>query len=246
VIGSAQLYRWITSRIAVEANAKVCGVNYRLAPQNPFPCAVIDALSVYMKLLEKYSPKNIFIMGDSAGGGLSVSLLLAIRNSKLAQPSGAILWSPWLDLSHSFASFNANANTDFLPRHPPSRNFKGQLHLYAPDADLKNQYVSPIWAPDLGNLCPIFMQTGEAERLLDEDMFFAQRIRAQNGLITMEIYQDMVHVFQIFRFLKLSPVAISRMIEFIKNPRMSVSKMTFVNANGQFVPKPNFGFQSRI
>nr|CAG8598023.1 12083_t:CDS:2 [Entrophospora candida] len=128
---STKSHRMFTSKIAKLANAKVFAINYRLAPQNQFPAALHDSITAYNYLINPpkdanflpIEPKNIVIMGDSAGGGLVMATLLAIRDSKLPSPAGAVMWSPWVDLSHSMPSamdpkFN---ESDYLTE----KNFQG-------------------------------------------------------------------------------------------------------------------------
>lgn len=112
------------------AEASTFAVNYRLAPQHPFPAAVEDALAAYIYLIQEegIAPERIVLGGDSAGGGLSCALLLAIRDAGLTPPAGAFLLSPWVDLTHSLPSIIENLATDYLP----SAGFK---HLHSPALD---------------------------------------------------------------------------------------------------------------
>ncbi|KAI8393859.1 Alpha/Beta hydrolase protein [Radiomyces spectabilis] len=122
-IGCYSLARQWLSRLIKLSNARCFSVNYRLAPQHPFPAALEDALAAYLYLVDPpasakhapVDPKNIIITGESAGGGLTVSLLLAIRDSGLIPPRAAMPLSPWVDLTHSLPSITSNIATDYLP-----------------------------------------------------------------------------------------------------------------------------------
>ncbi|GAA5802782.1 Alpha/Beta hydrolase protein [Helicostylum pulchrum] len=131
-IGCYGIYRHFLSRIIKYSKGRTCAIDYRLAPQHPFPAAVEDALATYLYLidppeqdeLDPVDPKKIVIAGDSAGGGLTFALLLAIRDAELPTPAGAMTLSPWLDLTHSLPSILSNILTDYLPptgfQHAPS------------------------------------------------------------------------------------------------------------------------------
>ncbi|KAI7879563.1 hypothetical protein K492DRAFT_188613 [Lichtheimia hyalospora FSU 10163] len=122
-LGSYKIYRQLSSKIAKLSDASVFAFNYRLAPQHPFPAAVEDVLAAYMYLIDPpadsgakpINPKDIVIAGDSAGGGLTFALLLALRDAGLPVPAGAMTLSPWVDLTHSFPSIIQNVHTDYLP-----------------------------------------------------------------------------------------------------------------------------------
>ncbi|RKP02104.1 hypothetical protein CXG81DRAFT_18208 [Caulochytrium protostelioides] len=195
---SPKVYRRMAHDWARATGAAVFAVDYRLAPQNPFPCAVIDALAAYRHLIDSCGvrPDQIVVSGDSAGGGLSLALLQAIVHLGWPRPGGAVLFSPWLDLMHTSASHATNAPFDILPTLPeitetmrrvgkpplPNRPYSPHFHMYADNADLDNPLVSPHYCPDsdLAQLGPMLIQTGDRECLRDEDILFAARAaRAQ-------------------------------------------------------------------
>ncbi|KAJ3301741.1 hypothetical protein HDV03_000447 [Kappamyces sp. JEL0829] len=199
VFGSHKLYRFMAERIGKYAQAKVFAIDYRLAPDYPFPCALIDALSGYFYLLERFPDKKIVLMGDSAGGGLSIATMLALRDMGCGRmPVGAFLLSPWVDLTHSMPSIHSNHAFDYLPALRVVDPNKGnRLHYYAPDHLLKTPYVSPLFA-DLSDLPPMLIQVGQAEKLYDEDVAFAGRVCGSSSRVQLEEYSAHVHVFQIF------------------------------------------------
>ncbi|KAJ3336397.1 hypothetical protein HDU91_001798 [Kappamyces sp. JEL0680] len=212
-LGSAQMHRFLSQKISAAAQVTVFAINYRLAPQNPYPCALIDALSGYFYLVEKHPGKKIVLQGDSAGGGLCIATLLALRDMGCTtMPDGAYLLSPWCDLSHSMPSFEGNSHSDYLPSTPliDPRLGKNRLHYYAPDSCLQEPYISPLFAPDLSNLPPMLIQVGSAEKLHDEVVAFASKCIEAGSRVELEIYTAHVHVFQIFAFAKGAKKAIAR------------------------------------
>ncbi|KAJ3206728.1 hypothetical protein HDU82_004332 [Entophlyctis luteolus] len=213
ILCSRKTHRGITSKIAKLAECKVLVIDYRLAPEHVFPLALHDAISAYSFLTnpppksncKTYAPENVVVMGDSAGGGLAMALLLWLRDHgssiNLQMPGGAGLLSPWLDLTHSMASFQHNGKWDYLPR-----GLKGKLlnenrsQYYTKDNSyLKNPLVSPLFAveSETAPMCPILIQIGENERLRDENLMFATKVFASSP-IQLEIFESMVHVFQLF------------------------------------------------
>jgi acetyl esterase/lipase len=236
IFGSPQFERGIAYLISKCTNIQTYAIAYRLAPKNEYPCAVIDYISGYIHLLDSFEPKNIFFVGSSAGGGLALSTLLAIKGMGLPLPGGANLISPWVDLTQSFLSFIANDNTDYLPR---SMNLKPSINrkqAYSPDDQLKSKYVSPIYAESLSGLdLPIQIQVGGVERLFDEDVELAKRIRLENPQFgsRLEIYEDQVHVFHAFTFLPSSRVAFGRIGSFFKD---CIAGQTFRSEVVEFNP----------
>ncbi|KAG0262309.1 hypothetical protein DFQ27_002438 [Actinomortierella ambigua] len=205
---SIRTHRWATYHMARLGGAKVFAVDYRLAPDSPFPAALQDSIAAYLYLLNPpadadfgpIDPKNIVIMGDSAGGGLTFATLLAIKDAGLPMPAGIIGWSPWLDLLHSMPSLIENAGTDYLPADGFSQGDQGSLRqlaksilnlpgeddfhrrpelptiqYYTQNAMLDCKYVSPILETDLKGACPIMIVSGDAEMIRDESTVFAMR-----------------------------------------------------------------------
>lgn len=163
-MGSPDSYRSRTMRLSYRCDAEVFVPAYRLAPENPFPAAFDDALAAWrlVRTLRQHAP--LFVAGDSAGGGLSLSLLIRLRDLGLAMPNGAILLSPWTDLTVSGASVDLNLGKDlwFTRKH-----LETWARYYVDGADAHSPYVSPVFA-DLSQLPPLLLLVGESELLLDD------------------------------------------------------------------------------
>lgn len=192
VSGSPSTHVAITARLAKEARARIFALDYRLAPEHPFPAQIEDAWAAYWWLLtdQGVKPTQITVAGDSAGGGLTVALLLALRNAGVPLPAGAVCLSPWLDLTLSGATIAINEPTDFL-------NFDilhASAQMYTNGYDLRHPLISPLYA-DLAGLPPLLIQAGSAEMLLDDSRRFALRAREAGGDVQLEVWEHMVHVW---------------------------------------------------
>ncbi len=192
VSGSPITHRTITARLAQEAAARVFALDYRLAPEHPFPAALEDAWAAYWWLIseEQVAPAQIVVAGDSAGGGLTVALLLALRAAGVPLPAGAVGLSPWLDLTLSGATLTANAPTDYLN----ADVLRASAQMYGGGRDLGDPQLSPLYA-DLAGLPPLLIQAGGAEMLLDDSRRFAVRAREAGVEVQLAIYPHMVHVW---------------------------------------------------
>ncbi len=192
VFGSPTTHRLLTATIARTSGARVLSLDYRLAPEHPFPAAVEDAWAAYWWLLsQNFDPKQIVVIGDSAGGGLSVALMLALRDAGLPLPAGAVLMSPWVDLSLQADSIHKNEGSDYLNE----VGLRSAARMYAEGCDVKAPLISPLFA-DLHGLPPILIQTGTAEVLYDDARRFAQHAKEDGVTVEFEEWEDMVHVFQ--------------------------------------------------
>ena len=194
VFGSPLSHGVLCEYLSAAANAVVFALDYRLAPEHPFPGAVEDAVAAYRWLLESFSPKKLVIAGDSAGGGLSLATLVAIRDAELPAPACATLLSPWADLTCSGETMTTKAAEDPMVQ----RDFTQQLaQLYAPGDAAKQPLASPVNA-NLGALPPMLIQVGSRETLLDDSRRVAERARAAGVDVTLDIGDGMIHVYQIF------------------------------------------------
>ncbi len=196
--GGYSMCSCITHRGMVARLAGACGVRaflpeYRLAPENPFPAPVEDALAAYRGLLQEgISPQDIIISGDSAGGGLAAVTLISLRDGGEPLPSLAILFSPWTDLALTGESLTIRAKADpWLVR----RATEIQAARYCGDNDPRNPLISPLYA-DLRGLPPILIQVGEDEILLSDSTRLAARAREAGVDVSLDIWPGMWHVWQ--------------------------------------------------
>ncbi|SCV73972.1 BQ2448_6402 [Microbotryum intermedium] len=192
-----KVHRPITLHLSQELGCRVLSVDYRLAPETVFPGALYDAVTSYLYLTEelKVSPSNILIGGDSAGAGLCLSLMLYLRDAKMDQVAGAILLSPFCDITHSLSSWDTNGHLDYLTV-PADTSPMTPAKLYAP-SNATHPYVSSVLA-DHQNLPPLLLQAGGAETLRDEVTLLAHRADRAGVDVTHEIYDSGVHVTHMF------------------------------------------------
>ena len=214
VAGSPPLYRDFTWRIAKRARARVLCVDYRLAPEFPFPAAVDDAANVYRWLLEDgLEPRCIAIAGDSAGGGLAFATLLKMRDEGMPMPAAVVALSPWTDLVLTGTSRRFNAETDSIMNLGVARRF---ADYYLAGADPRTPYASPLYG-DLAGLPPSLIQVGSDEAQLDDSVRMADKLRAAGCEVELEIWPRMPHVFQLFaKLLPEARQAIERIGSFLR------------------------------
>jgi monoterpene epsilon-lactone hydrolase len=209
-VGSVNGHRAMLARLAKACQMKVLAIDYRLAPEHPFPAALDDALTAYHWLISQdYDPSNIVIAGDSAGGGLAIATLVSLRDDKLPLPACAVCLSPWLNLSHTEQKSNNN-NDPFL--NPTILDVYARY--YAGETDTANPLISPIFA-DLQGLPPILIQVGTNEILLDQIQDFYEKARQANVEIELDCWQGMFHVFQMFPILPETKLSMKKIAKFI-------------------------------
>lgn len=195
VIGSIRTYRDMVSHLAFAAQCRALVVEYRLAPENRFPCAVEDALTSYRWLLSQgYEPGNIAIAGDSAGGGLAAATLVSLRDAGDPLPAAAMLLSPWTDLEGTGESLRSVGWKD--PMLNKGIIFK-MAASYLGGADARDPLASPVYA-DLKGLPPLLIQVGTCEILLDDARRLARRAEEAGVSVTLEVWEGMFHVWQFF------------------------------------------------
>jgi epsilon-lactone hydrolase len=195
-IGSLGTHRGVAGRIALATGATVVTLDYRLAPEDPFPAAIADATAAYEELRGLgHAPEATAIAGDSAGGGLTVATLLALRGAGAPLPAAAACLSPWVDLTQSAPSYATLAAGDPLVSR---EGLDTMAAAYLGGASARDPLASPLFADDLGGLPPIRIDVGEREILLDDSVRLAERIVASGGEATLARWAEMIHVFQIF------------------------------------------------
>ena len=205
-IGSSRALRDLLARLALASNARVLSVDYRLAPEHPFPAALEDVRAVWRAALEEHGARQIVLAGDSAGGNLVLGFLLDLRERGESLPAAAVLFSPWVDLRCTAASFTTNAGVDVLDR----ELLLGEAAGYAKGRDLGDPSLSPLHA-DLRGLPPLYLQAGGAELFRDDIEALATRSRAAGVRTTLDVFDDQVHDFQAFGALSSTSLdAISR------------------------------------
>ena len=197
LLGSSLGYRPLFSALARDAGARGLALDYRLAPESPFPAAVEDAVSGYRGLLAQgIAPGAIAIAGDSAGGGLTVAMLVAARDAGLPMPAAAVAISPWADLECTGASMLSKAAAD------PAVDRVGLFQIgtvYLNGASPRSALASPIYA-SLAGLSPLLIQVGSAEVLLDDATRLAARAGEADVEVQLEIWPRMPHVWHLFAF----------------------------------------------
>ena len=195
VIGSVNTHRDMIGRISRAAQARVLALNYRLAPEHPFPAAVDDAVAGYKWLLAQGAkPSRISIAGDSAGGGLTAATLVAIKDAKLPTPAAGVLLSPWVDLEGLGESMTTRVEADPVVR---KEGLVGMAQAYLGGQDPKTPLAAPLYA-DLKGLPPLLIQVGDAETLLDDSTRLDARARAAGVSTKLEVWPEMIHVWQLF------------------------------------------------
>ena len=214
VLGNPASSRPFTTEFALKARCHVVSVDYRLAPEHPFPAAVTDALVAYSGLLALgQRPETIAIGGESAGGGLAVATLIAARNARLAMPAALVAISPWTDMECSAPSMGALAHADPLLN---ARSLKEMAEAYIQSGDARAPTASPAHA-DLHGLPPMLIHVGSDEVLLDDAKALERRARASGNDATLEIWPGMIHVWHMFHpMLPEGGEAIAGLAQFVR------------------------------
>lgn len=198
-VGSLQSHRELMARLSAAAGVRVLGVDYRLAPEHRHPAPLQDALAVLQWLRgQGLAARDVALAGDSAGGGLVLSTLLALQGRGDAVPAAGYLMSAWTDLAATGESYETRAAADPIHQRPMiqamARNYLGS------GADPRDPLVSPLYASDgeLAHLPPLLLQVGDRETVLSDSEAFAQRVNAAGGQAVFQAWPGMIHVFQQF------------------------------------------------
>lgn len=193
-IVSATAYRSYGSHLAKACRARVLVVDYRLAPEHPFPEAVHDAVAAYKWVLQQdQPPARIVVGGDSAGGGLTAALLLALKEQSIPLPAGAVCLSPWADLTNTASSYDSRAATDKLFSKAAAVE---AAELYLQGADPTEPLASPVFG-DWTGMPPLLVQVGDTEVLMDDAHRLAEVASEAGVEVQHEVYPDMPHVWQV-------------------------------------------------
>jgi acetyl esterase/lipase len=214
VLGSARAYREMTTRIARATAARTLVLDYRLGPEEPFPAAVEDAVAAYNFILAQgIKRSNIAIVGDSAGGGLTLATLLSLRDTGVPLPACAVCISPWIDLECTGGTMETKAAVDPLCTR---ESLLAEAALYLAGGNPRNPLASPLYA-DLKDLPPLLIQVGTEETLLDDAYRLEQRAKAAGVDVTLKVFDDMPHVWHVFAsYLPEAQQAIDQIGEFVR------------------------------
>lgn len=209
--GSSQYARTITTKLALSTGIEVICFDYRLAPENPYPAALEDAVKIWDYLMyQGYGARDVIVTGDSAGGNLALALTLKLKETGRLLPRGLILMSPWTDLTSSGASFEEKAATDPVLN---TEYIQKMIEAYAPGEDLENPYISPLFG-DFSGFPPVYIQVGENEILLSDSQRLRERLQEAGAYVKYDEFPGMWHVFQMSPF-KTAYDAMDKNTEFI-------------------------------
>jgi acetyl esterase/lipase len=210
---SPQTHRPIAAGLARLTGLRVLSLDYRLAPEHKFPAASEDALAAYRHLRKQYPDTPIAVAGDSAGGGLAISLMLRLKNEGETLPACAVCFSAWTDLTASGESVRLNEMRDrmFYASTPPKF-----AAAYVDSDQLENIHASPVFG-DFTGMPPILLQVGSTEILVDDSRRIHQKIQAAGGISEMQIYDDVFHSWQMgIGLLPEADAAMKSAAEFIR------------------------------
>jgi phosphinothricin tripeptide acetyl hydrolase len=195
-IGSLATHRDLAGRVASAAGCPAVTLDYRLAPEHPFPAAVDDATAAYSDLLARgLRPERIAVAGDSAGGGLTMAVLLALRAAGIPLPAAAVCLSPWTDLTQSSTAYLDRAAVDPMVS---KAGLDLMARAYLGDTDPRTELASPLYAEDLSGLPPVRIEVGEHEVLIEDATRLAARLESAGVSVSLVVWPELIHVFQAF------------------------------------------------
>ena len=195
VIGSINTHRALAGSLSRAAKARVLILDYRLAPEHPYPAALDDATAAYRWLLAQgVQAKKIVVAGDSAGGGLTVAALVALRDAGAELPAAGVCISPWVDLEGTGDSITSKASVDPMVTKDGLLQFAG---LYLAGKNPRTPLASPLYA-NLSGLPPLLIQVGTWEIVLDDASRIAERAKKAGVEVTYEPWEGMIHVWHLF------------------------------------------------
>lgn len=214
-MGSANTHRSLVSRIAAASRVRALVVNYRLAPEFPFPAGLEDCLKAYVWLIHQGIPaEHIVVAGDSAGGNLALAMLVALGKAGKTQPAGAVALSPATDLAFTGDSVRTRLKVDpiFSRGSPPTI-----INDYITSHDPRDPLISPLYG-DLHGLPPLLLHVGDHEILLDDSVRFGEKAVAAGVQANTVVWPEMFHVFQLFTpFLPEARRAVEQVATFIRS-----------------------------
>lgn len=194
-IGSLNTHRRLAFDVSAASGARVLLLDYRLAPEHPFPAAVDDAATAWRWLLKQgFAANKLAIAGDSAGGGLTIATLVNLRDRKLGLPACAVAISPWVDLEGVGTSMTTRSAQDPMVQ---KAGLSWMAEMYLAGKDARTPLAAPLHA-DLKGLPPVLIQVGTAETLLDDATRIAERLHGAGGEVKLSVWPNMLHVFPLF------------------------------------------------
>lgn len=212
-MGTAHGYRELAYRLSAASGSRVLVVDYRLAPENPFPAPHDDVVTAYRWALAQEGVKNVALAGDSAGGGLATGAAVALRDADDTAPACVVVMSPLVDLAGEGASLVERADVDPLPA---AALVQGMGAAFLGGLEPKETpLASPLYA-ELGGLPPFLVLVGTDEGLHDDSVRLVDKIRNSGGDATLEIGQSMIHIWPLFNFLPEAAPAVQLMGAFLK------------------------------
>jgi epsilon-lactone hydrolase len=195
VLFDINLYRDLVFRITRASGARTLAINYRLAPEHPHPAAIDDAMTAYRWLLAQGTePSRIAVMGDSAGGGMTLALLQKLRDAKMPLPGCAVCMSPWADLTRSGASYRENESREPMVRR---KILADCVTHYAGKQDTSNPSISPLLGK-FNKMPPMLIQVGTEEVLLDDARIAAEKATKAGAKVELQVWPGMIHDFQMW------------------------------------------------
>lgn len=213
-LGSASTYLGITGMLSELCGLRVLSVDYRLAPEHPFPAAIDDAASAYCWLLQQGVPaKSIVIGGDSAGGGLTFATMIELKNKGMELPAAIFTISPWVDLAHRGETIETKAADD------PMFTKSGMMYmakLYADEHDVSSPLISPLYA-DLSGLPPVLIHVGTSEMLLSDSRRMAETLKKAGVDCMIKEWEDLFHVFHTVVYIPEARIATEEIAAFVKS-----------------------------
>jgi monoterpene epsilon-lactone hydrolase len=213
-LGSLKTHRSFMTYLSSITQCCILAIDYPLAPENPFPAALNNALETYQWLVNQKSESPVYIAGDSAGGGLALALLLALKEKNIILPAGVICFSPWADLTCQTSSSSTIQKGDLVLR--PSV-LPAIARVYAGNRNLENPYISPVFG-DFSNMPPIFIQVDCQEILRSDAQHIFEKVKNAKGCITLEVWGEMFHAWPyLASFMPESKKALQHVDRFIRN-----------------------------
>ncbi len=214
VMGSIATHREMAARLSKAARARALVIDYRLAPEHPFPAAVDDAVAAYRWLLsQNIKPSRIVVAGDSAGGGLTLATLVALRDAKAPLHAAGVCISPWTDMEGTGDSMVTRAKADPVVQ---KQGLLGMAQLYLGGKDPKSPLAAPLYA-NLEGLPPLLIQVGDAETLLDDATRVAEKAKRAGVTVDLEVWPEMPHVWHLFApFLPEGQQAIDKIGQYVQ------------------------------